>query len=147
MGIQINCVIINVSESGVDNPKVVFSAFNGLIPGKYSMKVEKLKKNRSNQQSRYYWGVVCQIVKDGLKHNGYDEINTPELAHECLKMLFLKKSMPNMETGEVIEFTGSTTDLSTVEFNEYIEKILKWAAEYLNVIIPLPGEQTDLFLQ
>ena len=34
----------------------------------------------------------------------------------------------------------STTQLSTVEFGEYIDKIIAWAWEFLNLEIPIPSE-------
>lgn len=48
------------------------------------------------------------------------------------------------ETGEVMTRVKSTTELNTVEANEYSEKIRMWANEYLNLQLPLPLEPTEL---
>ena len=42
--------------------------------------------------------------------------------------------------GEKIPITKSTTELSTVEFEDYVAKIRMWAASFLSLIIPLPNE-------
>ena len=48
------------------------------------------------------------------------------------------------ETGEVMTRTMSTTELTTMEFNDYTEKIRMWANDYLNLSLPLPSEPVEL---
>lgn len=83
---------------------------------------------RSNAMNRYYWGVVVALIAE---HVGY----TPEEAHNALKMKFLGRSgisgLPTIK---------STTQLTTEEFMDYTETVREWAAQELQVIIPLPGE-------
>lgn len=89
------------------------------------------KSKRSDQQNRYYWGVVVKILSDEL---GYfsDEM------HELLRIKFLKRELV---LNEVIYTIGSsTTKLSTKEMEEYLEDIRRWAAIELNILIPLPNE-------
>jgi len=67
-------------------------------------------------------------------------------AHEVLKHLFLKKKIVNKETGELItEIAGSTAKLTTVEFNFFIEEIIKFGAEFLKIAIPYPNESIVMF--
>lgn len=75
---------------------------------------------------------------------GWNEFEDNDDAHELLKHRFLKKIIPSNH-GEAIEKIGSTTKLSTVEFNEYLEKIYAWASEYLNIYIPPPAGQNKLY--
>ena len=96
---------------------------------------------RSNNQNRYYWSGVVPIVREGLKDMGI--VMSTEQTHSLLKFRFLKKEFISND-GEVIESIGSTTELSKQEFNEYIERIKQWAAEYLNIQIPDPEEQTTI---
>lgn len=96
---------------------------------------------RSDRQNRYYWSGVVPIVRAGLKDLGIDM--STEQTHSLLKFRFLKKEFISND-GEVIESIGSTTELSKQEFNEYIERIKQWAAEYLNIQIPDPEEQTTI---
>lgn len=89
--------------------------------------IDKRKKSRSNQQNRYYFGVCIQIIADEL---GYEPIDI----HYELRRLFL--SSP----GEKLQIPRSTTSLSTVEHNEFIEKVKRWSSEELNIYIPDPEE-------
>ena len=85
------------------------------------------KAQRSNNQNNYYFGVVCKILGD---YFGYD----PEEMHDALKMKFLRSGYCDIET------VRSTTKLNTAEFEEYLEKVRRWAITEYNVNIPLPNE-------
>lgn len=134
-----NQVFVYITGNKITNKKAIAKAFNELKDGRYLITIEG-HKNRSTQQNKYYHGCVLPLVKDGLRDIGYAEIKENEDAHEVLKYLFLKRSIPNEGTGEAIELLGSTTNLSTVEFNLFIDQIIQWAAEYLGIQIPLPNE-------
>ena len=98
-------------------------------------------RKRSNQQNRYYWAVMVPIVRAGLQDLGFDDIEDNEDAHELLKELHLKKSILSRVTGDEIPIAGSTRKLTIFEMNEYIERVARWAAEYLGVFIPSPTQQ------
>ena len=68
---------------------------------------------RSLDQNSYYW---TQITAFAVEFGW----NSPEEAHEYFKGLFLKVryTLPN---GNRCETIGSTTELTTVEFDEYVE--------------------------
>lgn len=99
--------------------------------------VKRVRATRSNQQNRWYWGCVVQLVAD---HTGY----TPEEIHDIYKAKFLPKHLALADgNGEVVaEFVigGSTRTLDKVQFGEYCERIRTWAADELNVTIPDPEE-------
>lgn len=87
--------------------------------------VRKHRKARSTNQNSFYWGVVLAIIAESTG-------NEPEDMHAAFRDLFLTdRSGP-------LPLVRSTTDLSTVEFNEYIEKIVRFAAEKLELVIPDP---------
>lgn len=95
---------------------------------------EKPKKNRSSQQNRYYWGVVCKLVSD---HTGY----IPEEAHQIMAKEFLsyeKEGKP---------FTRSTSKLKTAEFEDYMEKCRRWAAMELQVYIHFPNCSENFYYE
>lgn len=94
--------------------------------------VRKRSKARSLPQNRYYWGVVIDMVAE---ETGFE----PEDAHLSLREKFL--SFTDAKTGLTI--IRSTTSLSTVEFREYCDKIQRWAAEWLGVVIPDPDGCLD----
>jgi len=105
--------------------------------------IQKQKKTRSNNQNAYYHGVVIPIMQICLRDAGY--LMTNESVHEMLKLRFLKESiLVNEETGEYLERIKSTTELSTIEFMEYILEIQKFAVEYFNTEIPSPNENLTL---
>lgn len=82
-----------------------------------TVSVSPFRKDRSLPQNSYYHGVVLKTFGD---HLGYD---TEDLHFE-MRRLFLCVD-PDAE----IKRYKSTTKLSTVEFNEYIDKIVRLAAE------------------
>lgn len=90
---------------------------------------------RSNQQNRYFHGVVVPIIAE---HLGYDEAETKEI----LKYKFLKEvRFINTNEGiEAIDFIRSTASLTTIEFEIFNKRIRMWAADYLSVVVPLPNE-------
>lgn len=92
--------------------------------------IRQHRERRSDQQSRYYWGVVVAILAD---HCGY----TPEEMHDSLKLMFLR-DRANEKPGLVR--VRSTTALDTREFSEYVDSIKRFAASDLRVYIPDPGE-------
>ena len=120
------------------------NAFNQMKDGKILLTMKDYRK-RSVSQNAYYWSVVVPMVRHGLYDIGFDEVQTNEDAHELLKRQFVRRQFVNKQTGEVVAITESTTKLSIPEFGEYLEKVCKWAAEYLGVVIPSPNEELAEF--
>ena len=128
--------------------EILNGKFKNVIPiadGRYYVSIKK-KNNRSNQQNKFYWGCLLPLVKQGLIDQGYNEVKTNDDAHEVIKALFLKKHISNGD-GIALEITGTTTSLSTIEFNELISNVQQWAAEFLGVVIPDPNSQSILFAE
>ncbi|MCV5968741.1 hypothetical protein, partial [Lactococcus petauri] len=61
--------------------------------------------------------------------------------HEWLLMKFNYKELVNESTGEVERIPQRSKSLSKSEFFDYVEKVRKFAAEFLNLYIPDPDEQ------
>jgi len=98
---------------------------------------------RSDQQNKYYWGVIVELIRLAINEiNG--ENFTKEDIHEFLKNRFIKGKEISNESGEVISIRKSTTDNTTIMQEEYHENCRRFAAEFLNVYIPLPNEQTEI---
>ena len=91
---------------------------------KVEVDIKKLRSQRSSNQNAYYFGVVLDILS---KETGYeiDEM------HEIMKYKFLKVK------GKM-DYIKSTAKLSTSEFETYLERIKRWAAQDLSVVIPDP---------
>jgi len=100
------------------------------LRGEVEVIVRKWKKRRSDNQNKYYWGVVIPILCETLGYSN-DEI------HEALKWKFLR----NKER-EKLPTVKSTTGLSTIEFKNYIDEIVQWSAQE-DIIIPDPNQIDD----
>ena len=102
---------------------------SSLSDGTYNIIIRKESKKRTLPQNSYYWGVIVEIVR---KEWGWSR----EEVHEAFKMRFLlipgENGMPDR--------IGSTRNLSTVEFKEYINQITQWLWDDFQIVIPEPGE-------
>lgn len=103
------------------------------------VEVRKKRKTRSNQQNRFYWSAMIPRLRQGLLEAGYP-VFSDEQTHELLKLKYLKSTIINEETGEIIETLGSTRELTTAEFEVFLTSVRSWAAEYLNITLPIPNE-------
>ena len=88
---------------------------------------------------------MLDYVFNGLRDLGFDEVQTKEDAKLVVKSLFLKKQIGSTETGEVIDIIRDTSSLTKEEFNLLIEDVQRWAATFLNVVIPDPGTALQAF--
>ena len=89
--------------------------------------VRRPKKTRTDSQRKYYFGVIVALIAEEIGEN-------KNVVHEQLKVKFLydlSGEMPKVR---------STSDLTTVEEEEYHSEIRMWASEFLNIYIPLPNE-------
>jgi hypothetical protein len=62
-----------------------------------------------------------------------------------LRTKFLSAPLLLNDSGEFIEHIKSTTELSTIDFSNYISDICSWVYEMFNVNIPEPNTQIELF--
>lgn len=99
-----------------------------LPDGDYVETIKKERKPRSNQQNRYMHGVIFKMIADEIG----DSVKEVKLA---MKIKFLK-----YETIGGLEAIRDTSDLSTVELEDFNEKVRRWASSFLNLYIPLPNE-------
>lgn len=133
--------IIGNVENGkfVPNSKEYFKKAFEIYEGKQiELSLKVWHKKRTNPQNSYYWGVVIELIKNFVNDLGNDFDS--ETIHELLRSLFLKttKEIVNKDTGEVrlIYFIQSTTKLSTIEFENYLELCKIYASEQFNLFIP-----------
>lgn len=105
--------------------------------------IVKKKGRRSNQQNRYYFGVVLKEIQLRLMELGTD--TDIETLHEWCKLKFNTDKVVVPETAEVIEIGKSTTEFNKEEFAEYVERIIEWSASSLSIYIPPPNTQAKMF--
>jgi len=98
----------------------------------YICEIKKAKVRRSLNQNNYMWGVV---YKQFAIDSGY----TPKEMHQILGREFLSYE----KNGE--QLIKSTSDLNTIEFENYMSQCRMLAAEQ-GVLIPEPNEVTEEYL-
>ncbi|KAA5532688.1 hypothetical protein F0919_18075 [Taibaiella lutea] len=101
--------------------------------------VEIKRRNRSTVQNAYYWGVCVPLIQQGINDLGHNLLK--EEVHEFLKKEFNLKEV-ELDNGHTIKVPGSTTEMTTVNFMVYVERIQFFAANMLGINIPNPNEQT-----
>lgn len=95
--------------------------------------IANFRKGRTNRQNAYYFGVVLKAISD---YTGY---SVNEL-HELFKSNLLPSKVITIGDKNV-SITPSTTELSVVDFNDYIEQIAQFAADTLGIYVPHPNER------
>ena len=121
--------------------KEIVSSFEGL---EIDICFSKKRKKRSNEQNAYYWGVIIPLFQQGIKEC-FGEMWDINTTHEHIKSQFNKEEKVNIKTSEVVQLYKSTTENSTIEMEEYHEKIRNWMLENMDIICPLPNEDLTLF--
>jgi hypothetical protein len=105
----------------------------------------KPKKNRSNNQNRYYWGLVLPLIQNGLLEATGELRSVDNIHYKILLPLFAPTNeIVNKDTGECITERLTSSDLTTTQFCEYILEIQKWSAEFLGIDIPSSNEDNML---
>jgi hypothetical protein len=106
--------------------------------GLWWWELSKCRDQRSKEANGYYWSTVLPHVTAGIRE-AWGEIDfTDDESHEFLKRRFLEKPVINRNNGEVVGYTEpSTAKLDTAEFGAYLDNVIKFAAEYLNIEIPV----------
>lgn len=90
------------------------------------------KPTRSIQQNKYYWGIVIDCISS---HLGYE----PSEVHELMKYMFNYKRYKKVD-GTRMQVGQSTAKLNKQEFSLYVEQIIGWAADEMNLHIPSTQE-------
>ncbi len=124
--------------------KALANLFKGLT-GRFTVTIEKTKRKRSNNQNRFFHGILTWYIQPALIDVGWNEARSVEWVKEFVKSKVLIKEYVNMDTGEITTQPGKTSELTTSEFMDMIAEIQQWGAEYLNINIPSPNEQVEVF--
>lgn len=85
-----------------------------------NLTIKEFKKNRTEDQNKYYWGVVVKLLGEEL---GYEK----DEIHALLGTMFLKDHIELK--GKRYTVVRSTAVLKTDEFSQYIEQCKRFAAE------------------
>ena len=102
---------------------------------KYNIYILEKGRKRTLSQNAYMWAVPVQIISD---YTGYEK----EAVHEYLIDRFAPLKFVEA-FGKIIETKKRTSDMTTVEFMNYIEKIRMFSLETGSGEIPLPNQVPD----
>lgn len=112
--------------------EAVKQAIDLLKEGKpFNVTIKACNPKRSIPQNRTYWMWINCIHDD----TGNDQ----DVLHEIFKKKFLGYDSHELD-GITIERPRSTTNLSTVEFSAYMEKLQAWAGSELGMTLPNPED-------
>lgn len=110
-----------------------------LVGKEVAIIVGEWKPPRSNAQNRYYWGVIVKRIHKVFIAHGNNL--TRDQVHEYLKeyvgMLTDVLILPNGQKRHIVR---STTSLDTAEWEVFMERCRVFAAQVLDLQIPLPNE-------
>lgn len=90
---------------------------------------------RSNQQNRWMWGIAYRLLGE---HWGYERTEHEQMHYGLLAQCFGTRVDPRF--GIRVPNVASSSKLSTVEFGEYMEWLVRYAAVEEHIRIPLPNE-------
>jgi hypothetical protein len=106
--------------------------------------IVKKRGKRSTQANRFYWGVVIEEIRHEFIRRG--NRFSPEEIHEALKLKFNPHKEIDENTGEVLlEIGQTTTEMNKEEFGAYLDRVIEWCNTSLEIIIPEPGQQSEMF--
>lgn len=132
---HISPLVIGKVEGGnfLAKDPAVYKAALHCHEGKYiEFQIVRHRQKRSLNQNAFYWGVVVPLVAEAIGESD------PESVHEAMKAK-LNYYMVTAK-GRDIRVPMSTADLSTVDFEAYLERIRQWGARFFSLNIPLPNE-------
>ena len=123
----------SIDFDDVSSKMLLHDALRGL-KGIYNIKLERPSNKRSNEQNKYFHGVILPYIANEV---GELEIEMKEI----LKSMFLSTHEVKFNKG--ITRIKNTSDLSTIEFEEFNEKCRIWAYSFFELTIPLPNQIID----
>lgn len=122
----------NVGENGIlllDEQNAFENHARKFSGKRVILTLRQYRKQRSNNQNRYYWGVVIHLLSE-------DTGETPERIHDAMRLKFL------LRKGKKFPILKSSSELNTSEFEDYLSKIRSWASVEMGINIPEPHEVT-----
>lgn len=109
----------------------------------YEFNFKKIYKDRTLLQNNFYHWVIVKILSNEL---WYTNIET----HELLKLMFLSKKYKLKWSKKWIKKTWSTTELTTIEFEKFLDDIrdyFKYTDKTKTKIwieLPYPNNETEM---
>ena len=107
------------------------------LQGVWRIAFTRHRPRRTDRQNRYYWPCFVQPFAEFLREQG--EEMTDDGAHMLMRAKFLHQTVKDRRTGKMIGATiRSTTELTTVEFNDYLDRCAHWLLDMFRIEVPDP---------
>ena len=135
--------IITVKDGVLKPNKDLRDTFNGLADGRYHLTIKPYRANRSTLQNAFYWHIFIQSQIDCFKEF-WGETYSKQQVHDWNKANFWGEEKVIEATGEVIKTPSTSTDKTTVEWEEKLETIRQWFRQNFEWEIEYPNEQSEL---
>lgn len=129
-----NSRVVNLDDQA---QKSLLLDFIRKLGGRHRVEIVKYRPRRSDRQNRYYWPCFAEPFADWMSERYGESVNA-EQAHEMLKLKFARKSVVNVQTGEVESIPCGTSTMTTEEFNEYLDKLAAWLKDFCGIEVPTP---------
>lgn len=114
-----------------------FKADLGNLKGNVQVTVGKKERIRSLPQNAYYHGVVLKMIADEIGESDLWEL------HEALCLRFAPVPAGNGKYGKALLVRKHTSEMTTFEFEQYVEKVRLFAVSELGIVIPIPNELSE----
>lgn len=110
-----------------------------------SLTIKRHRKQRSNPQNSFYWGIVIPLVQEGLREATGEVRDSNSIHYNILLPMHAPlREIINTSTGEIIQERITSSEMTTSEFMDFIVSIQQWAAEFLNIEIPDPNSENEI---
>lgn len=129
-------LFLEVQMGGYSNKALLEETILSFPKGKRLMVSISDRSSRTTRQNNLWWLYMSILSKETGFYK--DEI------HSICKMKFLKREKVVESTGEILEYTESTSKLSKEQFGELIDRLIQFAAETFNITLPIPDEQLGI---
>lgn len=115
------------------------AAIGALRAGRWRIEAVRYRPRRSDRQNAYYWPCFVEPWRDYLRECKGDESIDSEEAHRDLCNTLLSQEIIDRRTGEVRVIPRRSSTLSTVEFNDYLDRVAAYLLEQCGHAVPPPN--------
>lgn len=125
------------------NPEIFSIQMEKLEGERVTVKVEKVKRKRSDKQNRWYWGLAIPTIQNGIEEQTGERYDKNTIHAMILNLVGGLKMETKIIMGmNVIEVKQKrTSEMTTEEFCDFYEKLQAHFAEK-DIIIPDPEQES-----
>lgn len=126
-----------------DNPAFAAHALQqleGTRNNHFTETIERLSLKRTDQQNKWLWAGIYTPIHAALYGLGNDHLSIEDV-HEMMLEMFAPRLEIVDKNGEIIHGKIIRSSMmNKMQFSEYVDKIIRWAAQFLGINIILPDE-------